>query len=292
MAKSTPNNSGQLDIFEIEESRSLLGKLFADSRLYTTREGYKELLDFATKLRNFAPFNAMLLQAQKPGLAYAASAHEWQVRFNRKPKEGARPLLILWPFGPVALVYDLEDTEGDAVPQDAHVFTAEGSINQVRLLSMFRKFEKFIDVYPIDAGSGVAGQIRRCCWAKKPTEYSHYRLNYNKNHPPAVQFATLAHELGHLFLGHLGPDKKLRVSDRSRSLPHASEEVEAESVAYLVCSRNNVNPNSDSYLSDFLKDDKPLEHIDIYHIMSAAGRVEYYLGLTINTSFCLSGKTI
>ena len=86
-----PNHPDQLDIFEVEESRSLLGKLFADSRLYTTREGYKELLEFATKLRNFAPFNAMLLQVQKPGLAYAASAHEWQVSFNRKPEEGARP---------------------------------------------------------------------------------------------------------------------------------------------------------------------------------------------------------
>jgi hypothetical protein len=26
--------------------------------------------------------------------------------------EGARPLLILWPFGPVALVYDVMDTAG------------------------------------------------------------------------------------------------------------------------------------------------------------------------------------
>ena len=285
MAKKKPNHPDQLDIFEVEESRSLLGKLFADSRLYTTREGYKELLEFATKLRNFAPFNAMLLQVQKPGLAYAASAHEWQVRFNRKPKEGARPLLILWPFGPVALVYDLEDTEGDAVPEDAHIFTAEGLMTQERLQSMFKKLNKFIDVYQIDAGSRAAGAIRRTYWAKNDAEYSRYRLNYNKNHPPAVQFATLAHELGHLFLGHLGPDKKLRVSDRSSGLPHASEEIEAESVAYLVCARNNVSPNSDSYLSNHLKDDKPLEHIDIYHIMSAAGRVEYYLGLTINTDF-------
>jgi hypothetical protein len=46
--------------------------------------------------------------------------------------------------------------------------------------------------------------------------------------------------------------------------------------------RNNFKPNSDSYLSVDLNDDKPLDSIDIYHIMSAAGRVEYYLGLTIN----------
>ena len=54
------------------------------------------------RLRNFAPFNAMLLQMQKSGLSYAASAHDWRMRFGRTPKYGARPLLILSPFGPVA----------------------------------------------------------------------------------------------------------------------------------------------------------------------------------------------
>jgi hypothetical protein len=45
----------------------------------------------------------MLLQVQKPGLMYAASAVDWNERFERRPKAGARPLLILWPFGPSRL---------------------------------------------------------------------------------------------------------------------------------------------------------------------------------------------
>ena len=88
---------------ETTAARSLLYRLLTDSRLYTKREDYKKLLDFVVQLRNFAPFNAMLLQVQKPGLSYAASAADWHVRFGRTIKEGARPLLILWPFGPVAL---------------------------------------------------------------------------------------------------------------------------------------------------------------------------------------------
>ena len=95
----------QPDLFETAATRSLLDQLFSDSRLYTKSRDYKDLLDFVARLRNFAPFNAMLLQVQKPGLSYAASAHDWSVRFGRRPKEGARPLLILWPCGPVALVY-------------------------------------------------------------------------------------------------------------------------------------------------------------------------------------------
>src|SRR6266568_6127195 len=102
----------QQELFETQAARSLLDQLLIDSKLYSQSKDYKDLLDFVVRLRNFAPFNAMLLQVQKPGLRYAASAHDWRERFGRKPKEGARPLLILWPFAPVALVYDVMDTEG------------------------------------------------------------------------------------------------------------------------------------------------------------------------------------
>src|SRR5882724_7955677 len=93
----------QPDPFEIEAARSLLDQLLTDSRLYKQSKDYKDLLDFVVRLRNFAPFNAMLLQVQKPGLSYAASARDWRERFGRRPKEGACPLVILWPFGPVSL---------------------------------------------------------------------------------------------------------------------------------------------------------------------------------------------
>lgn len=92
---------------DIADSRALLDQLLNDSRLYTTSQDYKELFDFTVRLRNFAPFNAMLLQVQKPGLRYAASAYDWRLRFGRYPKKDARPLLILWPFAPVVLVYDV-----------------------------------------------------------------------------------------------------------------------------------------------------------------------------------------
>jgi len=115
-------SASQPDLFESEAARSVLDQLLADSRLYHTSEGYRELLDFTIKLRNFAPFNGMLLQIQKPGLQYAASAYEWREKFDRQPKRDARPLLILWPFAPVMLVYDELDTEGAALPSDVRSF--------------------------------------------------------------------------------------------------------------------------------------------------------------------------
>ena len=95
----------------------------------------------------------MWLQVQKPGLRFAASARDWRERFGRTPKEKARPLLILWPFGPVALVYDVMDTEGKALPEDVASFFAQGSINEQQL-SAFKSLlnHKNIAWHWLDAG--------------------------------------------------------------------------------------------------------------------------------------------
>jgi hypothetical protein len=58
-------NGRQPNLFETEGARSLLDQLLSDSRLYTKSTDYKDLLDFVARMRNFAPFNAMLLQVQK-----------------------------------------------------------------------------------------------------------------------------------------------------------------------------------------------------------------------------------
>lgn len=112
---------------DVEVTRGMLDQLLTDARLYTQSEDYKQLLRFIVRLRNFAPFNAMLLQIQKPGLNFAASDRDWRERFRRRPKDGARPLLILWPFAPVALVYDVMDTEGEPLPEDVASFFATGA---------------------------------------------------------------------------------------------------------------------------------------------------------------------
>jgi hypothetical protein len=275
----------QQDMFESEAARSLLDQLLTDSRLYTQSKDYKDLLDFVVRLRNFAPFNAMLLQVQKPGLRYAASAWDWRERFGRTPKEGARPLLILWPFGPVALVYDVQDTEGPDLPQDVASFFAVGSIHEKQLASFIPPMgRKGIEWYSVDAGDQKAGSIRVIRRATNEKEVTRYRMHINRNHSVAVQFTTLAHELGHLFLGHLGPDRALNVPERPQ-MNLAQWELEAESVAYLVCARNGVTSKSETYLADYVERNTTVEQVDFYQVMRAAGQIETLLGLTAHTKY-------
>ena len=275
----------QEDLFEAEEARSLLDQLIADSRLYRQGKDYKALLDFVVRLRNFAPFNAMLLQVQKPGLSYAASARDWRERFGRWPKEGARPLLILWPFGPVALVYDVKDTDGKPLPEDVSTFVAHGPIDRNRLRSFQALLKKkSIDWIEVDEGDNRAGSIRVIRRAVDDKEFTQYRMHINRNHESAVQFVTLAHELAHLFLGHLGADKKINVPQRH--VPkHAQQELEAESVAFIVCERQGVKSKSQTYLSNFVRADTVVEHLDLYQVTRAAGQIETLLGLAAHTSF-------
>jgi len=286
MSPSTPEPRGQQqNLLETEAARSLLDQLLTDSQLYTQSKDYKDLLDFVIRLRNFAPFNAMLLQLQKPGLSYAASAWDWRERFGRTPKEGARPLLILWPFGPVALVYDVLDTRGKDLPQDVASFFAVGSIDEKQLASFIPLMSrKGIEWCWVDAGDQKAGSIRVIRRAAKEKEISHYRMHINRNHTAAVQFTTLAHELGHLFLGHLGPDKALNVPERSQ-MNNAQWELEAESVAYLVCARNGVASKSETYLANYVEKNTKVEHVDLYQVMRTAGHVETLLGLTAHTRY-------
>ena len=179
----------------------------------------------------------------------------------------------------MSLVYDVQDTEGEALPEDAAIFPVRGEMQQKSLDDFKAVLEKKgIEWLRVDSGDRNAGLIRVVYRAVDEKEATIYRMHINRNHEPAAQFVTLTHELGHLFLGHLGLDKKRNVPDRV-GLSLTQEEIEAESVAFIVCRRNDIEPKSQTYLANFAKGNSSSDQFDIYQIMRAAGQVEKVLGL-------------
>src|SRR5690606_4765011 len=157
---------------------------------------------------------------------------------------------------------------------------------------------KGIKHHYFDGGNGLAGSIEvtqpppertrmrtKDAKRKKAEKPSEYLMRLNKNHEPNVQFSTLAHELGHLFLGHLGSDERLSIPVRPMPMNHAQMELEAESFAYLACRRNGVQCKSESYLADYVKQHTNIESLDIYQVLRAVGQMELMLKLTAHTRY-------
>ena len=164
-------------------------------------------------------------------------------------------------------------------------FFARGTIDEQRNFSFDElTLKKNIRWYWIDAGDQSAGSIRVIKRASGSKEANYYQMSINRNHSAPVQFATLTHELGHLYLGHLGPDKAIDVPQRP-SMTHTQKELEAESLAYLVCARNGVASKSETYLANYVNKNTTVDEIDLYRVMRAAGQVENLLGLTPKTNY-------
>ena len=257
--------------------RVLIDQLIAATRLYNSSEAIEELFDFAIRFRAFAPFNAMLLHIQKPGLTQAATARDWWERFGRVPKVGKRPLLILRTMGPVDFVFDILDTEGDDLPPGAFTFPTFGNLTAEQFGEFAQKVAKErIDIVELDAGDAQAGWVRLIAQSESRNGKNCYELAYNRNHTAPTRFVTVAHELAHLYLGHLGSDGGRRVPDRRNILP-AMKEVEAEMTAYLVAKRNGLEPRSERYLAQY---QGAFVDLNLYAVIRAANAVETAMGIS------------
>ena len=261
---------------EADSERALIDQLIADTRLYDSAHAIKDLLAFTVRLRHIAPFNAMLLHIQKPGLSFAARPRDWWERFRRRPKPYARPLVVLRNFGPVEFVYDVLDTEGEPLPEAAFSFPTTGEVPKGWLAAVEPKLNGAdIHVLWLDRGDYTAGHARRLTSHGDKGRLERFEVGVNRNHPPASQLVTLAHELAHIFLGHCGGDEKRGVKfNRPENL--ALREVEAETVAYLVAKRTGISPRSESYLDRY---QGAFDQLDLHRILKVASAVEKQLEL-------------
>jgi len=254
-----------------QEKVSSLDKLFHRSKKYHNTQNYIDAFRFIIKTKNLAPFNAWLVREQNPDVTYVATAEEWLNRFNREIKTHARAYVILKPFSPVEFVYDMNDTDGEELPQDLQSnFRAEGILKS-----------KYVD-YAINCCNKKGIKIdfndlltnRQAGWA------SHDKLNklqtivINKSHSKEVQFSTLCHEIAHLLLGHLGKFTHCECNHRTHLSTNAME-IEAESVSWLVCDRLGIKTDAERYLNYHFKSSQNiLNQISIDNILTTAGKIE------------------
>ena len=274
---------------------SEIDQLYEDVKEYKSSKHAKDMLEFISRFPDIAPYNAMLVHMQKPGSQFVATAKKWKDYYNRIPRPGARPLVILKNFGPVAFVYELEDTEGDPIPDNIRPFRAEGDVSRVTLRNLTENLSREgIRIVYQDYGTSFAGFIKKAAEAKKTMLHVsknksvqvelRYEMVINNNLGDTSTAATIFHEMGHFFCGHLREYEEKYLPRRVSNLSIAAKEFEAEAVCWLVCKRLGIKNPSEDYLKGYLDHNERIpDGISFDAVLKAAGRVEsmLYNGYTI-----------
>ena len=287
------DNWSPADAWDHDATRRSLDELFSLARQYTSTAAYWDLLRFIGRFRFYSPFNAMLVHIQMEGAKFVAPPYRWLGQYRRRIRTGARPLVILRPMGPVMFVFDVSQTEpeGDeppALPPEVeHPFEVRGGQIGGELSQTIENAKRDgISVTESDAGSQSAGMIRTAepgrqlrILAKIQPEPAYvsvplrYELLLNAKHSAEAKYATLVHELGHLYCGHLGTPNDRWWPDR-RGLKDEICEFEAESVSYLVCRRLGIDSPSETYLANYVNDQSETPPISLDRVLTSAGLIE------------------
>lgn len=256
----------------LEKVQELLKRIETGSKEVFTSENYQNFLRTMSKFHRYSVRNCILISMQKPDATHVAGFHAWQKNFHRHVKKGEKGIQILGymphkfkervpktdqhgkpiydasgkpiteeiehiiPYYRPVYVYDVSQTDGEPLPKLATELS--GSVRQyTQLLTALRT----VSPYPIlfDDLSGYSANCHGYC------SFSEQQIVIRENMPQEQTIKTIIHEMAHAVVHapqlNLPPEQKL---DRQ------SCEVQAESIAFIVC--NFLNIDSSDYTFPYI----------------------------------------
>lgn len=254
------------------EAHSGIDDLIREGRHYWGSAQYQEMIRFMARFKDYSPYNNLLVWTQRPGCRLFATRSKWRKQFRRQVLEDARPMVILAPRTPVLLVYDIDDTEGPALPQELEEFAKfEGQWEPEWLERMVenaaRHYSIRVDFKTLTSTlAGFATIDRRAPGSKM-------RIVVHDGLDEPSRFGVLCHEVAHVLLGHLGNDQDRWWPNRY-GIDHHSIEIEAEGTAYITARRLGLRGASARYVSRHLPNGDLPPGVSPDHIGKVAGRLE------------------
>lgn len=215
---------------QIDDSVDRLAKAVDDVRASDT---FKTYLNVQARFHNYSWRNTWLIFMQRGDATRVAGFQTWK-KLGRNVKKGERGIMIFAPcpfkkeverdngesetesamfFRPV-YVFDLAQTEGAELP-DVDVPTIDRAADELLAKLTTVAVSRGFPVSFQAISEGAFGSATKS------------GIVVNNTHPTGQQAKTLAHEIAHTAL-HLTPD-------RPKELTRNVAELEAESVAYVVC---------------------------------------------------------
>lgn len=245
-----------------------------------SKEFFK-FFNFIASFNHYSRFNTMLVYLQNEAVTFFGGTSFWKKRFNRNIKEDARPYVILAPMGPVMMVYDVMDTEGDDSPQK---FLEEGLGRKPN--EVIGKIQPSVleNTIQIAKRYGIKILLKEQSYFKGghiTTIFSgKLEIALNSNSTTEERFSVMIHELAHLFLGHTGhkelsldnSDKKIKLLQRK--LTRSAEELEAETVSFLLCKKLGLETRSAEYIAAYIQNDDELIKFSYEAVIKMADKIE------------------
>ena len=216
---------------------------------------YAAYLTAMSKFHHYSFGNAMLIFMQCPNASHVAGYHDWKRKFGRQVKRGERGITILAPCpyrrreeveetapdGSTATtiqlvqrvgfrtvtVFDVSQTEGKPLPELVHKLTG-GVVDYERITEAI----SHLSPYPISI-EAFPGAAFGCC------NFAERRILVQPDMSQVQTIKTMIHEVSHAKLhapiedgdGETPPQRKRRFV----------REMEAESVAYVVCQHFGID---------------------------------------------------
>ena len=219
---------------------------------------YAAYLTAMSKFHHYSFGNTMLIFIQCPNATHVAGYHDWRRNFGRQVKRGERGITILAPcpyrrqeeveeaapdgssstsiqwvqrmgFRTVT-VFDVSQTEGKPLPELAKKLTGDAAQYESMVAAL-----RSISPYPISIESFPGGAYG-CC------DFVEQRILVQPDMSQTQTIKTMIHEVSHA---------KLHAPEKTEELPQHKQrfvrEMEAESVAYVVCRHFGIDTSDYSF---------------------------------------------
>lgn len=260
-----------------DQLREITKKLEEGVRNLQSSEAYRHYLDVMSRFHHYSMSNCMLIAMQRPDASHVAGYTAWQSKFQRHVKRGEQGIKIIAPAPysvpkerlktdprtgkivvdqngkpetevvdvmvqnfKVTTVFDVKQTEGKELPELVHDLT-EKVQNYPQFMSALQKFSPVPMEFSEMPGSKAKGYY----------DQLEKKIVLRNGMSESQTMKTAIHELSHALLHDKDSgSQKDQVPDRR------TKEVEAESVAYVVCQHFGIDTAdySFAYVAGWSKD--------------------------------------
>jgi len=222
-----------------------------------TAEQWRDWLQYASQFHAYSLQNQLLIRMQRPDATFVGGMKKvWNKKFNRSLVAGCKAIWVRAPrivkkkrddgteeevvVGWLEVpVYDVSDTTGPPLPAPPEVtYTRDIGVAPPE---MHTELEKQLAAHgytvervelPEDGPDGYTQD--------KPAK----KVVVNTRYSNAHQAVTLAHELGHVQMGHMERHHDYHSGPGGQ---RSTMEVEAESVAYVIARHYGLNPGGSAF---------------------------------------------